>query len=154
MHDFVLLFKINYNYVFQTFERRRDKFDESFTMSIREGEPSAEDVFRHAIMTMYKHSVRLMDPTKPLPSINLELNDSLPLRERYLEGYRHAIDTFEKAIDALTMEQLDEKAQMAPPHAQHMRVREWISYITMHTIGHVAQALRLQAIALRMTASS
>ncbi len=151
MDSLVTMFKLQYNYVTQLFQRRSERFEQSFTRSILENEPTAEEVFRHAIMTMYKHSVRLMDPSKPLSSINMELDASLPLKERYLEGYRLAIETFEKAVRTIPPDQLDEKAEMAPPHAQHMTLREWLSFVAMHTVGHVAQALRLQAIALRQS---
>ncbi len=149
MKEYVALFKINYNYVFQVFESRKERFEHSFTTPVGEGEPTAEEVFIHAVTAMYKHSIRLLDPTKPLGSISLSLDESLPLSEKLLEGYRIAIDTFEKAISTISEDQLDKIAESAPPHARHLTLREWIGYITMHTIGHVAQALRLQAIILR-----
>ncbi len=147
MKDFITLLKINHTYVSRLFEAREKYFEESFKTSLFPDEPTAFEVFMHAITALYRLSKRLVgEPPENFP--DMALDPQLPLHKQLLQAYDVAITTFNDAITAFSKEDLDKP--FSGPHPEFVStLREWLAFITMHTLGHVSQALRLQAIYIR-----
>jgi hypothetical protein len=80
-------------------------------------------------------------------SIKLDPNSTAPLHEQLLDLFNKAIGAYEEA--RVKYKEEDLKNSFQSPFGREMTYEDWFGFIIHHTIGHIYQALRLQAIYLR-----
>ena len=139
-----------YDYVKSLFEKRKDNhFEESMKESLFKGEKTALDLFVHSVSTLNFAMKKTTNPNANMKDIAIKLDpkSTTPLHEQLL-------DLFNKANEAYTEERIkyneeDLKNMFKSPFGREMTYEDWFGFIIHHTIGHIYQSLRLQAIYLR-----
>ena len=95
------------------------------------------NLFDHAIDTLYHNSFYgfIPDDTSPKKQV-LASNGDDPLSLQLIQSYNHAIESFNKAYSQLEPETLE-------------KIKDGIENLVMHTLTHVGQLIRLQALYIR-----
>jgi len=139
-----------YDYAKSLFEKRKDNhFEESMKNPLFEGEESAIKVFMHSISLLYWAMKKMTNPeadNKEI-SINLDLESTAPLHEQLLDLFNKANGAYSEARMKYKEDQLKDKFKS--PFGREMTYEDWFGFIIHHTIGHIYQAFRLQALYLR-----
>ena len=150
MPESIKSLKFVYDYAQTLFEKRKDNhFEESMKTPLFKREKTALDLFVHSVSTLYMVSKKTTNPdadSKEL-TIRLDPNSTKPLHEQLLEFFNKGIEAFVEARGNFTEEDL--KKSFNSPFGREMTYEEWFGFIIHHTIGHIYQAFRLQAIYLR-----
>jgi hypothetical protein len=139
------------DYLKSLFEKRKDNhFEDSMKNPIIEGEETALTVFVHAASICYWGAKLVIDPTIDQKELRLELDPSStkPLYEQLLDMYEVAKNSFIEARSKYKEEELGGSFKR-PWDGKDMKLDDWFGFIIHHTIGHIYQAMRLQAIYLR-----
>ncbi|MFW9941648.1 MAG: DinB family protein [Candidatus Thorarchaeota archaeon] len=150
MPESIKSFKFLYDYAKSLFEKRKDNhFEESMKTPLFEGEETAFNVLVHAITTLNWAMKKMLNPDADNKDIAIKLDpaSSAPLYEQLLDLFNIAIDAYVEARTKFKEEDLQNKFQS--PFGREMTYEDWFGFNIHHTIGHIYQALRLQAIYLR-----
>ncbi|MHA2390554.1 MAG: DinB family protein [Promethearchaeota archaeon] len=150
MPESIKSLKFVYDYAKSLFEKRKDNhFEESMKNPLFEKEQTALNVYVHAVTLLNWASKKTTDPDadNKAISINLDPDSTAPLHEQLLELYDKAIEAYVEARTKFTEEDL--KNTFKSPFGREMTYEDWFGFIIHHTIGHIYQAFRLQAIYLR-----
>jgi hypothetical protein len=139
-----------YDYAKSLFEKRKDNhFEESMKNPLFEKEETALNVFIHAITLLNWASRKTTNPDADNKEIAIKLDpeSTAPLHEQLLDLFSTANDAYEEARSKFKEEDL--KNKFMSPFGREMTYEDWFGFIIHHTIGHVYQVFRLQAIYLR-----
>ena len=142
--------KFVYDYAKSLFEKRKDNhFEESMNNSLFEKEQTAINLFIHAISLLNWASRKTVDPDVDNKEIAIKLNpeSTAPLHEQLLDLFNTAIEAYVEARTKFKEEDLQTKFKS--PFGREMTYEDWFGFIIHHTIGHIYQVFRLQAIYLR-----
>jgi hypothetical protein len=147
MPESIKALKFVYDYAKNLFEKRKDNhFEESLKNSLFENEETAYNVFIHAVTLLNMLSRKTTDP-KDGSMIKLDPESTAPLHEQLLELFNTAIEAYEEA--RTQFKEKDLQKMYKSPFGRDMTYEDWFGFIIHHTIGHIYQVLRLQAIYLR-----
>ncbi|MHA2006939.1 MAG: DinB family protein [Promethearchaeota archaeon] len=150
MPESIKSLKFVYDYAKSLFEKRKDNhFEESMKNSLFENEETALNVFVHAISLLNWASRKTVNPDVDNKEIAIKLDpeSTAPLHEQLLDLFSIAIDAYAEARKTLTEEDLQKK--FMSPFGREMTYEDWFAFIIHHSIGHIYQTFRLQAIYLR-----
>jgi len=150
MPESIKSLKFVYDYAKSLFEKRKDNhFEESMKNSLFEKEQTAIDLFIHAISLLNWASRKTVDPdvdNKEI-AIKLDTESTAPLHEQLLDLFNTAIEAYVEARSKFKEEDLQNTFKS--PFGREMTYEDWFGFIIHHTIGHIYQVFRLQAIYLR-----
>jgi hypothetical protein len=150
MPESIKSLKFVYDYVKSLFEKRKDNhFEDSMRNPLFEKEQTAIDLYIHAINLLNWASRKTIDPDVDNKEIAIKLDpkSTAPLHEQLLDLFNTAIEAYVEARTKFKEEDLQNKFKS--PFGREMTYEDWFGFIIHHTIGHVYQVLRLQAIYLR-----
>jgi hypothetical protein len=133
----------------KVFSTRKEYFQESFECSLFNGEPTASEVYIHGLKPLYQNSNKILRPDFNDSSVKFEMNMNLNLTERYIELYERTLQLLKQIQIKLTDEDLNKPLNVSPGLKTQISIREWICVNVMHTVTHIGQALRLQALYIR-----
>ncbi len=139
-----------YDYAKTLFEKRKDNhFEESMKTSLFKREKTALDLFVHSASTLYMAMKKMANPNADAKEISIKLDreSTAPLHEQLLEIFSKAIEAYVEVRTKYTEEDL--KNTFTSPFGREMTYEDWFGFIIHHTIGHIYQSFRLQAIYLR-----
>ncbi|MFX1305078.1 MAG: DinB family protein [Promethearchaeota archaeon] len=142
--------KFVYDYVKELFEKRKDNhFEESLKNPLFEKEQTAIDLFIHAVSLLNWASRKTINPNVNDKEIAIKLDpeSTAPLQDQLLDLFNTAIEAYVEARSKYKEEDLQNKFKS--PFGREMTYEDWFGFIIHHTIGHIYQVLRLQAIYLR-----
>ncbi|MBY8991213.1 MAG: DinB family protein [Candidatus Lokiarchaeota archaeon] len=150
MPESIKSLKFVYDYAKSLFEKRKDNhFEESMKNSLFEKEETAIKVFVHAVTLLNWASKKTINPdadNKEI-AINLDPESTAPLHEQLLDLFKVAFEAYEEARNKFKEEDL--QTTFKSPFGREMTYEDWFGFIIHHTIGHIYQTFRLQAIYLR-----
>ena len=138
------------DYAKSLFEKRKDNhFEESMKTPLFKKEKTAFYLFVHSVSTLYMAMKKTTNPNADSKEISIKLDreSTAPLHEQLLDLYSKAIDAYVEARSQFSEEDL--KNTFTSPFGREMTYEDWFGFIIHHTIGHIYQAFRLQAIYLR-----
>jgi hypothetical protein len=150
MPESIKSLKFVYDYVKSLFEKRKDNhFEDSMKNSLFEKEQTAIDLFIHAISLLNWASRKTINPDLDNQEIAIKLDpeSTAPLHDQLLDLFNTAIEAYVEARTKFTEEDLQKTFKS--PFGREMTYEDWFGFIIHHTIGHIYQVLRLQAIYLR-----
>ena len=150
MPESIKSLKFVYDYAKSLFEKRKDNhFEESMKNSLFEKEETAINVFIHSITLLNWASRKTTNPDADNKEIAIKLDpeSTAPLHEQLLDLFSVANEAYEEARTKFKEEDL--KNTFMSPFGREMTYEDWFGFIIHHTIGHIYQAFRLQAIYLR-----
>ncbi len=151
MPESIKSLKFVYDYAKSLFEKRKDKhFEESMKNPLFKREQTALNVFIHSISLLYWAMKKMANPdadNKDIPTLKLDPESTAPLHEQLLELFSKAVDAYEEVRTKYKEEDL--KNTFKSPFGREVTYEDWFGFIIHHTIGHIYQAFRLQAIYLR-----
>jgi hypothetical protein len=150
MPESIKSLKFVYDYAKTLFEKRKDNhFDESMKNPLFKGEKTALDLYVHSVTTLNFAMKKTTNPNADMKDIAIKLDpkSTAPLDQQLL-------NLFSKALEAYTEERIkykeeDLKKTFKTPFGSEMTYEDWFGFIIHHTIGHIYQSFRLQAIYLR-----
>ena len=131
-------------------QRNNKSFELSMKNSLFPGEPSALDVFTHGVSSLFWASKNLQFPNMDEHEFSLSIDpeSNMSLMDQMVNLYQKAIDAFTVYLGLVNDEELKIKIP-SPIGDGDMILHDWLGINIHHTIGHVSQALRLQALYLR-----
>jgi hypothetical protein len=147
MDQYISVLTLQLKYMKQVFAKRTsdlDKFSQSLIQPLFPEEPSAFDVFKHGVESLYWGIKIAVSPGTSVDK-NFSLIDTQSydnLQEQLEMAYDQAIATFIEHAPLFTKEKLAVK--FMTPFGREMTFRTWFGINLHHTVGHVAQALRIQ----------
>ena len=150
MPESIKSLKFVYDYAKNLFEKRKDNhFEESMNTPLFKREKTAQYLFVHSVSTLYMAMKKTTNPNAGNKDITIKLDpeSTAPLYEQLLGLFNKAIDAYEEERIKYTEEDL--KKTFTSPFGREMTYEDWFGFIIHHTIGHIYQAFRLQAIYLR-----
>ncbi len=139
-----------YDYAKVLFEKRKENhFEDSMKTPLFKREKTAFDLFVHSVTTLYIAMKKTSNPNADSKDITIKLDreSTAPLHEQLLDLFSKGIEAFVEARTKFTEEDL--KNTFKSPFGREMTYEDWFGFIIHHTIGHLYQAFRLQAIYLR-----
>ena len=150
MPESIKSLKFVYDYAENLFEKRKDNhFEESMKNPLFKREKTALDLFLHSISTLYGAMKKMTNPNASSKELSLKLNpeSTAPLHEQLLFLFNKAIEVYIEVRTKYDEEEL--KNTFKSPFGREMTYEDWFGFIIHHTIGHIYQSFRLQAIYLR-----
>lgn len=141
--------KAVYGYAKNLFEKRKDNhFEDSMKKPLFDGEETALNVFLHSVSVLNWASNTMMKPEAKEEDYKLELDPASdsPLYKQLLELFKKAMGAFIEARSQINDADL---TQTFKSSFGEMSYENWFAFSIHHTIGHVYQALRLQALYIR-----
>ncbi|NVM43440.1 MAG: hypothetical protein HWN79_00850 [Candidatus Lokiarchaeota archaeon] len=150
MPESIKSLKFVYDYAKSLFEKRKDNhFEESMNTPLFKREKTAQYLFIHSISTLYMAMKKMDNPNASSTEITIKLDpeSTAPLHEQLLDLFSKAIEAYVEVRVKYTEEDLKETFES--PFGREMTYEDWFGFIIHHTIGHIYQAFRLQAIYLR-----
>ena len=151
MPESIKSLKFVYDYAKSLFEKRKDKhFEESMKNPLFKREETALNVFIHSISLLYWAMKKMTNPdadNKDIPTLKLDPESTAPLHEQLLDLFSKAVDAYEEVRTKYKEEDLN--TTFKSPFGREVTYEDWFGFIIHHTIGHIYQAFRLQAIYLR-----
>ena len=142
--------KFVHDYAKSLFEKRKDNnFEDSMKNSLFEGEETALKVFIHSISVLYWSMKKMTNPDAKNKDISIKLDpeSTAPLHEQLLGLFKKAIEAY--AEERTKYKEEDLKKTFKSPYGRELTYEDWFGFMIHHTIGHIYQAFRLQAIYLR-----
>jgi len=139
-----------YDYAKTLFEKRKDNhFEDSMKTPLFKREKTAFDLFVHSVTTLYMAMKKTSNPNADSKDITIKIDreSTAPLHEQLLDLFNKGIEAFVEARTKFTEQDL--KNTFKSPFGREMTYEDWFGFIIHHTIGHIYQAFRLQAIYLR-----
>ncbi|MFX0173862.1 MAG: hypothetical protein ACFE9L_18415 [Candidatus Hodarchaeota archaeon] len=149
MNDSIEILEKQFSYLKKVLSNRKEKFQESFECSLFNGEPTASEVYVHGLKPLYKNCYKILNPDFNDSSIKFEMNVNLNLIERYIELYERTLQLLKQIRLELTDEDLNKPLNVSTELKPQISIQEWICVNVMHTVTHIGQALRLQALYIR-----
>jgi len=151
MPESIKSLKFVYDYAKSLFEKRKDNhFEESMKNPLFKREETAIKVFIHSLSVLYWAMKKMANPdidNKDIKPLKLNPESTAPLHEQLLDLFNEAIEAYVEVRIQYTEEDLQNKFKS--PFGKEMTYEDWFGFIIHHTIGHIYQAFRLQAIYLR-----
>jgi len=150
MPESIKSLKFVYDYAKTLFEKRKDNhFEESMKNPLFEGEETALNVFIHSITLLNWAMKKMTNPDANNKDIAIKLDpeSTAPLHEQLLDLFNIAIEAYVEERTKYKEEDL--KNTFKSPFGREMTYEDWFGFIIHHTIGHIYQTFRLQAIYLR-----
>ena len=150
MPESIKSLKFVYDYAKSLFEKRKDNhFEESMNTPLFKREKTAKYLFVHSVSTLYMAMKKTDNPNASTTEISIKLDpeSTAPLHEQLLDLFKKAIEVYAEVRVKFTEEDL--KKTFQSPFGREMTYEDWFGFIIHHTIGHIYQAFRLQAIYLR-----
>ncbi|MFX1479438.1 MAG: DinB family protein [Promethearchaeota archaeon] len=150
MPESIKSLKFVYDYAKTLFEKRKDNhFEDSMRKSLFEKEETAQNVFVHAVTLLNWAMKKTSNPDADNKEIAIKLDpeSKAPLYEQLLDLFDKAIKAYEEVRIKFTEEDLQKTFKS--PFGREMTYEDWFGFNIHHTIGHIYQAFRLQAIYLR-----
>jgi len=150
MPESIKSLKFVYDYAKSLFEKRKDKhFDDSMKNPLFEGEETALKVFVHSASVLHWAMKKMVNPDADNKEISIKLDpeSTAPLHEQLLDLFDKAIEAYIEVRTKYKEEDL--KNKFKSPFGNEMTYEDWFGFVIHHTIGHIYQAFRLQAIYLR-----
>jgi hypothetical protein len=150
MPESIKSLKFVYDYAKSLFEKRKDNhFEESMKNSLFEKEETALNVYVHAVTLLNWAMKKTSNPDANNKDIAIKLDpeSTTPLHEQLLDLFNKAIEAYVEVRTNFTEEDLQKTFKS--PFGRDMTYEDWFGFIIHHTIGHIYQAFRLQAIYLR-----
>jgi hypothetical protein len=150
MPESIKSLKFVYDYAKSLFEKRKDKhFEDSMRNPIFEGEETALKLFTHSLSTLYWAMKKFDNPDVDNKEIALKLDpeSTAPLHEQLLDLFKKALEAYVEIRSKYKEEDLQNTFKS--PFGREMTYEDWFGFVIHHTIGHIYQAFRLQAIYLR-----
>ena len=150
MPESIKSLKFVHEYAQTLFEKRKDNhFEESMKTSLFKREKTAFDLFVHAVSTLYMAMKKTTNPDADSKDIMIKLDPAStdPLHKQLLDFFDRGIEAYVEARTKFTEEDLSKTFKS--PFGREMTYEDWFGFIIHHTIGHIYQAFRLQAIYLR-----
>jgi len=131
-------------------QRNNKSFELSLKNSLFTGEPTAIDVYIHGVSSLFWASKNLQFPNKDEHqfSLSIDSESNISLMDQMVNLYQKAIDAFTVYLGSVNEDDLEKKIP-SPFGGDDMVLNDWLGINIHHTIGHVAQAIRLQALYLR-----
>jgi hypothetical protein len=131
-------------------DRDNETFEVSLKNSLFPEEPTALEIYTHGVSSLFWAAQKLRFPAKDDQgfALTIDLNSNIPLKDQMLDLYRKAITALNQYLGTVTEADLGSKIP-SPFGGGEMRLLDWLGINIHHTIGHVAQALRLQSLYLR-----
>ena len=132
----------------------RNSHSQSFEASLKNplfsGEPTALEVYVHGVSSLFWAIQKLRFPAKDDQEFSLAIDpeSTIPLMDQMVDLYQKAIDALTIYLGSISEDTLKEKIPN-PFSESEIGLLDWLGINIHHTIGHVAQALRLQALYLR-----
>ena len=149
MRDLVILAEEQFSYTRRLLLHRKEHFSESFNSSLFQGESTAGEVFIHGIEPIFKFCHKILGTNTDKSSPELEIGSNMNLPEQYIDLYENIIHLLKKIHLKLTEEDLNMPISVSSNSSFQKPLRELLCLNIMHTITHIGQALRLQALYLR-----
>jgi hypothetical protein len=149
LRDLVILAEKQFFYTKKLLLRRKEHFAESFRGSLFQGESTAGEVFVHGIEPLYQFCHKVLRSNTNETSTKFELAPDMSLPEQYIELYERTVHLLKKLQLKLTEEDLNNPVLALSNFDSQTQLRELLCLNIMHTISHIGQALRLQALYLR-----
>ncbi|MFX0052357.1 MAG: hypothetical protein ACFFAJ_07975 [Candidatus Hodarchaeota archaeon] len=149
MNESIVILEKQFSYLKKVLSTRKEHFQESFECSLFNGESTASEVYVHGLRPLYKNSYKILKPDFNDSSIKFEMNMNLNLIERYIELYERTLQLLKQVQLKLTDEDLNKPLKVSVESKSQISLREWICLNVMHTVTHIGQALRLQALYIR-----
>ena len=150
MPESIKSLKFVYDYAKSLFEKRKDNhFEESMKNPLFKREKTALNLFIHSISTLYGAMKKMANPNASSKELSLKLDpeSTTPLHEQLLDLFSTAIDAYVEVRTQYKEEDLNKT--FTSPFGRDMTYEDWFGFIIHHTIGHIYQSFRLQAIYLR-----
>ena len=150
MPESIKALRFVHDYAKNLFEKRKDNhFEESMKTPLFKKEKTAFYLFVHSVSTLYMAMKKTTNPNADSKEISIKLDpeSTAPLHEQLLDLYSKAIDAYVEARSQFSEENL--KNTFKSPFGREMTYEDWFGFIIHHTIGHLYQSFRLQAIYLR-----
>ena len=149
MTESIQSIKAVYSYAKSLFDKRKDNhFEDSMKKSLFEGEETAINVFLHSVSVLYWASNTILKPEAKEDDFKLELDPASesPLYKQLSELFKKAMGSFIEARSQFNEEDLS-KIFKGP--FGEITYDNWFAFMVHHSIGHIYQAFRLQALYLR-----
>lgn len=153
MESFTIGFTKQLRYVRKVLSDR-NTHSESFEASLKNvlfaGEPTALEVYIHGVSSLFWAAQKLRFPTMDDQQFVLAISpeSDVPLMTQMIDVYQEAIDALTAYLGSITKDALKTKIP-SPFGSGEIRLLDYLGINIHHTAGHVAQALRLQALYLR-----
>ena len=150
MPESIKSLKFVYDYAKILFEKRKDDhFEESMKTPLFKLEKTAHDLFLHSVSTLYMAMKKTTNPAADSKEITIRIDreSTAPLHEQLLDLFNKGIEAYIEARTKFSEEDLNKTFKS--PFGREMTYEDWFGFIIHHTIGHIYQAFRLQAIYLR-----
>ncbi|MHA1746461.1 MAG: DinB family protein [Promethearchaeota archaeon] len=131
-------------------DRDIESFDISLKSSLFPEEPSALEIYIHGVSSLFWVAQKLLFPDKDDQEFALAIDpdSAIPLKDQMVDLYKKAIEALTEYLGTITDAELMTKIP-SPFGGGEMVLLDWLGINIHHTIGHVAQALRLQSLYLR-----
>ncbi len=149
MSEGIQSLKAVYSYAKSLFDKRKENhFEDSMIKPLFDGEETAQNVFLHSVSILYWASYTVLKPEAKEGEYKLELDPASesPLHIQLLELFKKAMGSFIEARSQFNEEDLSRKFKSS---FGEMTYETWFGFMIHHTIGHIYQAFRLQALYLR-----
>jgi hypothetical protein len=154
MYEFYLVLQQQFNYfkgvLGERYNQDQSQFQDSLRNPVFPEEQTALQVFTHGVDSLYFSSKKIMNPK--IKEHECKLASSIAKKENLYEGlleaYQIALDAFEVIVQTFSADRSEEEVQTTFPN-RIMKLHKWVAINVFHTVGHIAQAMRIQAIYLR-----
>ncbi|MHA2253215.1 MAG: DinB family protein [Candidatus Kariarchaeaceae archaeon] len=146
--DLALPLKNYLGYIKYILSKRNEFSDIAFQKLIPGDTLTPLDLWYHGTNNLYRAARHIFDPEMDFSSINQERIVDLKATDETVELFTQANNDFEDALQKISAETL-EKEIKSPISGNTTTLKSWIATNIMHTIGHLAQALRFQGIISR-----
>ena len=149
MSEAIQSLKAVYGYAKNLFDKRKDNhFEDSMNKPLFDGEETALNVFLHSVSVLNWASNTILKPEAKEGDFKLELdpNSESPMYKQLTELFKKAMGSF---IEARTQIKDDELNKTFKGPFGELSYENWFGFMIHHTIGHIYQAFRLQALYLR-----
>ena len=137
--------KNHLGYVKMVLSKRNEKSSEAFTHKIPGVHPTPLELWYHGTNNLYRGAHHMIAPDSEFTSVTQNKPNEEDKVKVAIELYEEAVSLFMNNLDKLNSEDL-EKTLVSPISGNEIILSSWIATNVMHTLHHVAQALRLQGI--------
>jgi len=132
-------------YVKMVLSTRNEKSSDAFGQKIPGNHPTPLDLWYHGTNNLYRGAHHIMDLDSDFVSTNQNLPKGEDKAKIAIDLYEEAVSLFMNNLEKLELEDL-ENTLRSPISGSEITLASWIATNIMHTLHHVAQALRLQGI--------
>lgn len=153
MDNYTLVLQHQLKYFKRIMTARIEKysnFDESMHESLFLDEPSPLDVLLHGFTNLNYACQKLMHPDIKAADCEVTLvnGDGSNLCAQLIDIFTKIFDYFTQTESSFLLEDKSKLVDTTFPDLQ-MELQEWLALNIFHTVGHIAQSMRLQGVYLR-----